>query len=299
MRIDEETNFLIVGLGVIGGGYAKALTKQGYTVKAITKEQNDVIYAKENGFVTDATTVVDKSMIEEADIIVFALYPHAFIDWIKENGHLIPSKALVTDVTGVKSGVIEEIGALLPKGVEFIAAHPMAGRERSGIAYSDDAVFHGANYIVTPTKENTPEAIETCKQLGRLLGFSRISVLSPTEHDRMIAFLSQLTHVIAVVLMNAGEMEGLEKYTGDSFRDLTRIAKINDAMWSELFYRNRPALLAQMDAFAKEFSAFRDLLAAGELDAMREKMRLASARRTLFDRPSTDEGSVVPSEHRK
>lgn len=292
MKLDKHTHILIIGLGVIGGGYARALTRQGYTVSAITKEEADVSYARENGILEHATTTVDPDHVGAADLLIFALYPHTFIEWVRTYGHLIRPGALVTDVTGVKSGVVETVQALLPAGVEFISAHPMAGRERSGIAFSDDSVFHGANYIVTPTEKNTPEAISTCRELGRVLGFSRISELSPAEHDRMIAFLSQLTHVIAVTLMDAGDMTGLEKYTGDSFRDLTRIAKINDAMWAELFSANREALLAEMDAFAAEFAAFRSLLADGDIPGMREKMQLATARRSLFDKPQTNASPI-------
>ncbi|HBJ18146.1 MAG TPA: prephenate dehydrogenase/arogenate dehydrogenase family protein [Clostridiales bacterium] len=292
MKIEKGTKFLIVGLGVIGGGYAKALTKAGYTVDAFTKKASDVLYAKEHGICRKVTTIVDKKMVEEADMIIFALYPHTFIDWVKEYGHLIQPKTLVTDVTGVKTEVIEKVNALLPRGVEFIAAHPMAGRESSGIEYSDDEVFHGANYIITPTIKNSTEAICACRDLGKILGFAKISILSPAEHDRMVAYLSQLTHVIAVVLMNAENIEGLEKYTGDSFRDLTRIAKINDAMWSELFLMNREALLSEMDDFLSVMEKFRALLVAGDREGMRAMMRVGTARRSLFDKPKKGEAKT-------
>ena len=177
MKIDKNTKFLIVGLGVIGGGYAKALTKAGYTVDAFTKKASDVMYAKEHGICRKVTTIVDKSMIQDADMIIFALYPHTFIDWVKEYGHLIRPKTLVTDVTGVKSEVIRSVSALLPSGVEFIAAHPMAGRESSGIEYSDDSVFHGANYLITPTlktrrKPSAPAAISGRSSASPALRFS-------------------------------------------------------------------------------------------------------------------------------
>ncbi len=174
---------------------------------------------------------------------------------------------------------------MLRPDVEFIAAHPMAGRERSGVEFSSPEVFKGANYIVTPTEKNTGGAIALCKELGEILGFARISELSPSEHDRMIAFLSQLTHCIAVSLMNANSTPGLEKYTGDSFRDLTRIAKINEKMWSELFLMNKDALIFEMDAFINEFSLFRDMLISEDAEGMMEKMRASTKRRTLFDKP--------------
>lgn len=283
--LTKDTNILIVGLGVIGGSYARALSKKGYRVRCITKEQKDVDYALSLGIIEEGSVEVREDFVREADLIVFALYPHIFIEWIKSYRHMFRAGTLITDVTGVKSAIVHEVQALLRDDVEFIAAHPMAGRESSGVEYSDDLVFLGANFIITPTERNTPEAIELCRTLGAVLGFSRISELSPAEHDEMIAFLSQLTHCIAVTLMTCNESPGMEKYTGDSFRDLTRIAKINDLMWSELFLLNREALLTQMDAFMDEFSRFREMLVASDTDGMREVMRKATARRTLFDKP--------------
>lgn len=284
--LSKNTNILIVGLGVIGGSYASALTEKGYSVSSITKNQSDVDYAISRGMIKYGTTEVEADLVKSADLIVFALYPTVFIDWIKEYGKLFKSGAIITDVTGVKLSVVDEVQKMLPDNVEFISAHPMAGRERSGVEYSDPAVFKGANYIVTPTERNTEEAIEICKHLGEELGFARISVLSPKEHDEMIAFLSQLTHCIAVTLMTCNTSDGLEKYTGDSFRDLTRIAKINDAMWSELFLMNKDALLSEMDSFISEFERLKDMIKCGDRDGMREMMRKSTARRSLFDKPN-------------
>ncbi|MBQ7387245.1 MAG: prephenate dehydrogenase [Clostridia bacterium] len=287
-NLSKESKILIIGLGVIGGSYAKALKSAGYKVSCITKNPEDIEYAYAHGMIDYGTCEIEESLVRGAELIVFALYPTVFVEWVKGYGHLFSKGTLITDVSGVKSLVVYEVQSLLPDGVEFISAHPMAGRERSGVEYSDPAVFVGANYIVTPTERNTEEAVEICKELGRVLGFSRITTLSPEEHDKMIAFLSQLTHCIAVVLMNANDSEGLEKYTGDSFRDLTRIAKINDKMWSELFLMNKDALLREMDAFIEEFTTFRTLLAEGDGEKMREKMRRSTERRSLFDKPKAN-----------
>ncbi|MBQ7362882.1 MAG: prephenate dehydrogenase [Clostridia bacterium] len=285
MRFDKSTNILIIGLGVIGGGYAAALTSKGYRVYCITKEEGDIAYAKERGIITDGTTELDTELIGRAELVIFALYPTVFIDWIEKNQQLLRPGALITDVTGVKGSVVERVQSILRPDVEFIAAHPMAGRERSGVEFSDPEVFIGANYIVTPTEKNTKAAIEICRELGRVLGFGRITELSPEEHDKMIAFLSQLTHCIAVTLMTCNSTPELEKYTGDSFRDLTRIAKINDKMWSELFIMNKSALLSEMDAFSLEFERLRAMLVAGDSEGIREMMRRSTERRSLFDKP--------------
>lgn len=286
-ELDNKANILIVGLGLIGGSYARALTRRGFAVTAVTRERSSIDYALEGGFIGAGFTEVRRDVIAAADIVVLALYPHTLIEWVERYGGYFSPGTLVTDVTGVKGSITARVQELMPTGVEFIAAHPMAGREKSGVEHSDDSVFHGANYIVVPTERNTPEAIALCEQLGVLLGFGRVSRLSAEEHDRMIAFLSQLTHCIAVSLMCATDQPGLEAYTGDSFRDLTRIAKINDEMWSELFLWNRDALLCQMDRFSLELERMRQALVDGDREELRRMMRLSSERREKFDKPIT------------
>ena len=268
----------------MGGSYAKALKKGGYTVNAITKEPSDAEYAMEHGLADRVETKVDKQLVGNADLIIFALYPHIFLEWITENQHLIKSGAVITDVTGVKGCIVDKIQSILRSDVEFIAAHPMAGRERSGIKYSDSSIFEVANYIVTPTEKNTDRAIELCTSLGETLGFAHISRLSPERHDEIIAFLSQLTHCIAVSLMCSSSDHDLVNYTGDSFRDLTRIARINDEMWSELFLDNRSALLREMKLFKQSFDKMYRAIEHNDREGIREMMRISTERRGWFDR---------------
>lgn len=286
MILTSNTKILIVGLGVIGGGYAKALTDKGYRVSAITKDEADIDYAYKRGMIEYGTTEVEEALIQKSELIIFALYPTVFIDWIKKYQHLFTKGTLITDVTGVKSSVVYEVQSILREDVEYISHHPMAGRERSGVEYSTPEVFQGANFIITPTMKNTESAKAVCYALAREIGFSKISELTPEEHDSMIAYLSQLTHAIAVTLMRANDAPELEKYTGDSFRDLTRIAKINDAMWSELFLLNKDALLSQMDAFIGSFMKLRGMLEADDKEGLRREMRAATCRRELFDKPT-------------
>lgn len=284
MKLTNDKRVLIVGLGLIGGSYAKALTKKGYHVSAITRSPATIDYALEHGIIAEGSAQIDPVLIGSADIVVFALYPKVFIDWLRTNQQYLKPGAVLTDVTGVKCSVVYEVQELLREDVEFIAAHPMAGREVYGIENSDEKIFQKANYIVTPTDRNTEEATLLCEQLGWELGFARVSRLSPEAHDDMIGFLSQLTHCIAICLMNCNDTPGMEAYTGDSFRDLTRIARINDQMWSELFLCNREQLLRHMDAFSENFDAFREMLRSGDREGMREAMRHSTARRELFDK---------------
>ena len=284
MIVDVSKKILIVGLGLLGGSYAKALKRFGFHISAITKEQSSIDYAIREQIIDRGSTKLDAEMIGEADLVIFALYPRVFVEWIKENQGLLKSGALITDVTGVKRSIVYQIQDMLRADVEFVAAHPMAGREVSGVENSTDKMFVGANYIVTPTERNTPEAIQTCVELGRLLGFSNVTTLSPEEHDEMIGFLSQLTHCIAITLMTCNDKDDMEKFTGDSFRDLTRIARINDLMWSELFVANKDVLLDQMNLFMDKFNDLKSMLENEDVEGMRKMMRHSTERRALFDK---------------
>lgn len=282
MIVDITKRILIVGLGLLGGSYARGLKRFGFHISAITKEQSSIDFALQEGIINEGSTEIDARMIGEADLVIFALYPHIFVEWIAENQGLLKSGALITDVTGVKRSIVYRIQDILRPDVEFVAAHPMAGREVSGVENSTDRMFFGANFIVTPTEKNTPEAVETIIELGRLLGFSNVTTLSPEEHDEMIGFLSQLTHCIAITLMTCNDKENMEKFTGDSFRDLTRIARINDLMWSELFAANKDVLLEQMNLFIGKFNELKAMLESDDIDGMRAMMRHSTERRALF-----------------
>ena len=284
MFVDTSKKILIVGLGLLGGSYAKVLKRFGFHISGITLEQKSIDYALKEGIIDEGTTELDADMIGDADLVIFALYPHVFVEWIEKNQGLLKSGALITDVTGVKGSIVYKIQDMLRSDLEFIAAHPMAGREVSGVENSTDKMFVGANYIVTPTEKNTQGAIQTCLELGRLLGFSNVTTLSPEEHDEMIGFLSQLTHCIAITLMTCNDKENMEKFTGDSFRDLTRIARINDIMWSELFVANKSALLEQMTLFIDKFNELKTMLETEDVDSMRAMMRHSTERRALFDK---------------
>ena len=280
----SDSRILIVGLGLIGGSYAKALKRLGYHVTAIDTRKSAIDYALENHIISDGYTEVEPEVVSSADAVIFGLYPKVFLNWIDSYQQYFKPGAMLTDVTGVKSCIVYEIQDKLRDDVEFIGSHPMAGREVYGVENADDGIFRGANFIITPTQHNSAHAIHWIGSLARLLGFARISVLSPEEHDEMIGYLSQLTHCIAVALMTCSDNEHLVEYTGDSFRDLTRIANINDLMWSELFMLNREPLLKYMDIFLDEFASLRDMIRDGRVDELREKMRLSTKRRAYFNK---------------
>lgn len=280
--LNKGLNITIVGLGLLGGSYAMALTSLGYKVKAVEKDPESVKFALDNGYVLECSD--NPTLVSDADLVVVALYPKVFVSWLKENQNLLKSGCILTDVTGVKKSVVNEIKTFLRSDVEFVPAHPMAGRETSGIKYANKEMFNQANYIVVPDVNNTEKAIETVKELGCTLGFKNITSLTAEEHDKMIGFLSQLTHVIAVTLMNTNDNTHLVDYTGDSFRDLTRIAKINPDMWYELFVLNKENLVSEIEDFEKELAHFKESLISENESEIKRLFKQSTERRKLFDK---------------
>ena len=282
--LDKSKTYLIVGLGLLGGKYAQVLSQKGYRVTGITHSAETMDFALSHGYVCAGKTENFEELVTQADCVIFGLYPTVLLDWVRQYGHLLRRGTLVTDVSGVKRGVVEPVQQALPEGVEFIASHPMAGRETSGIAHSAEVNFAPANFIITPTEKNTPQGIEWCRELAETLGFCRISVLSPAEHDHMIGYVSQLCHAIAVSLMCASDNTELARYTGASFRDLTRIARINDKMWAELFLWNKDNLISEIDMFSDALQDMRQKLVEDDRDGLQEMFRLSTKRREAFDK---------------
>ncbi|WP_298730308.1 prephenate dehydrogenase [uncultured Subdoligranulum sp.] len=282
--LDKSKTYLIVGLGLLGGKYAQVLSQKGYRVTGITHSPATLDYAVRHSYIQAGKTEDFADLVTEADCVIFGLYPTVLLEWVKSYGSLLRPGTMVTDVSGVKRGVVEPIQELLPDGVEFIASHPMAGRETSGIAHSAEVDFAPANFIITPTARNTQAGIDWCRTLAETLGFRRISELSPAEHDHMIGYVSQLCHAIAVSLMCASDNSELACYTGDSFRDLTRIARINDKMWAELFLWNKDNLISEIDMFTNALLTMRQKLVEDDREGLEEMFRLSTQRREAFDK---------------
>ena len=280
----EQRNFCIVGLGLLGGSYARGLTEAGCRVTAVDVRGEAIRFALDKGWIAQGTTEDARPLLEQAEAVVLGLYPHALIDWVRANARFLRPGTLVTDVCGVKQAVVGPVQNAMPEGVEFIASHPMAGKEVSGVEYADSAIFRPANFIITPTERNTPRGIAFARQLAETLGFAHIAQLSCAEHDRMIGYVSQLTHAIAVSLMNANGDPRLCEFTGDSFRDLTRIARINEHLWSELFLLNRDALCAEIEQFEASLTDLKEKLQAGDEEGLKDLFRRSTARRAMVDR---------------
>lgn len=282
--INKDYKILVVGLGLLGGSYAQGLTDVGFYVGAIDIDQDSIDYALNKGIIKSGKTKVEKEYVSQFDLVIFALYPKVLVKWLKDYQSYFKKGAIITDVTGVKAWLDEEIKNFIRDDIQYVLHHPMAGREVYGVKNADKSIFKGANFIVIPNEKASEDAISLVEDLGRLLGFKNVVRLSNEEHDEMIGFLSQLTHCIAVSLMTCKESKHLVEYTGDSFRDLTRIARINENMWSELFLLNKEELLSQMDLFLKQFNKLKETIKNDDVEAMKEIMRVSTKNRSYFDK---------------
>lgn len=287
--MNKQHRFVIVGLGLLGGSYARGLAKAGYkNVAGIDIHEPAIDYALKAGYINEGATQSFEPLLKQADYLIFSLYPTDFIQWVEKYGQWLAPGCICTDVCGVKEGIVERVQQSLPAGVEFIASHPMAGKEVSGVENSHLVDFSSANFLITPTNANTPAGIAFAKNLAETLSFAHIHTISPAEHDRMIGYVSQLTHAIAVSLMCAPNAEGFADYTGDSFRDLTRIASINAPMWAELFLWNKNNLMEEIDAFTARLQQLKGCLAMDDRDGLEAMMRASTAARAAFNRKESE-----------
>ncbi|WP_418223371.1 prephenate dehydrogenase [Clostridium isatidis] len=276
----KNLKILIVGLGVIGGSYAMALKAAGYNeVYGIDIDLETIKKAKALGIIKEGYSK-GKDVIKDMDLIVISLYPRLVKDFILENREYFKAGSLITDVAGVKELFVQEILDILPEDVDFIFGHPMAGREKKGIDYASKEVFRDANYLITLTEKNKKENIELLEKIIYDLGFKNIKYVSPSYHDKMIGFTSQLPHAIAVALINSDE-EGRDtgKFIGDSYRDLTRIANINEDLWSELFFENKENLLEAINNFLNELNKIKSALLNDDEKLLKELFIKSSRRR--------------------
>ncbi|ADO84165.1 prephenate dehydrogenase [Ilyobacter polytropus] len=249
----------VVGLGLIGASVSKGLLDNGHEVYGVDIDQDAINYCEKNKLISKGFSDMGE-VLEKCKIVLFSVYPKTMISLTEKYIDKFKKGTIVTDVSGVKKEVVAKMQRLLPTDVEFVGVHPMAGREKIGAEYSDPNIFKGANYIITPTEENSPSALKLLEDIGIELGFKKISYLTPERHDEMIAFTSQLTHAIAVALVNSDKDPDTYNFTGDSYRELTRIAMINGDLWSELFLENRENLIDRIEEFQERLDIIKEAL---------------------------------------
>ena len=272
----------VVGLGVIGGSFVKALKGKGYDVYGVDCDQQTLEMAKAEGCIIEGY-LDGHQIISQSDLTIICLYPSKVLDFISE--HTFKKGSIVTDVVGIKSYFLNQALSRIDQDVEYISGHPMAGREKKGYLYASQEVFQNANYIVIQHEHNQIDKIEWMRQFVGQLGFKSVKIMSPYDHDEIISYTSQLPHTLAVALMNSDdEKYETGKYIGDSFRDLTRIANINADLWAELFFHNRDYLLASMERFEKQFDLLKQAIASGDEKSFKEMCWHSSKRREKLEK---------------
>ena len=237
----------IIGLGLIGGSMARRL--HGFhdcTIAAYNRTEEILNIALRDGAIDEGYSTAGEAM-EGADLIIMCLYPRLNVDFIKDNISHIKSGAVITDVTGIKGYMLRELRDILPDDVDFIGGHPMAGREVGGYQSSTDTLFDNASYIITPTPDNKSENVALVREMAKHLGCRTVMTTTPDEHDAIIAYTSQLMHVVAVALCDNPMIERSASFSAGSLRDCTRVAVINAPMWSELFVENKEHLSKRID----------------------------------------------------
>lgn len=272
----------IIGLGVMGGSFAARLKELGWRVYGFDLNGQSLKTARKRGWIDEGYADFSQGL-GDCELLIFCIYPSLLHSWIKTWQNQFAPGTLLLEISGVKQAIMGPVDEILRKDVELMSIHPMCGRESKGIDHADPRIFDAANFILIPKDSNTASSIVKVSSLAKDLGCKNISVLSPKEHDEMIAFLSQLTHVIAVSLMDTHENEHLVEYTGDSFRDLTRIASINEDMWSELFLLNKDVLLDEIRQFRNSLDSFASALENEDEKTMKDMMVLSTKRRKKFD----------------
>lgn len=246
-------NITIVGLGVIGGSIGLSLKGKIYGVKinGIDLDTETITKALELGIVEEGCIESDEKsfeIIKNSDMIILSIYPDAVKKFIDKYKNCFKEDLIIVDTSGVKSKIAEDLD--IPESVDLVLVHPMAGREKKGIEYASRKVFIDANFIVVNRAGNKTENIEQIKYLAKRMGFGKIVETSISKHDEIIAFTSQLPHIIAVGLINSDKLSvDTRDFVGDSYKEITRIANINEDLWTELFLRNKENLLSKINDF--------------------------------------------------
>ena len=272
-------NIGIVGLGLIGGTYAKALKKYPYKIYGIDINQESIDYGLQEGFI-DVGTITPKDVLKELDVVFLCLYPEATIKFVNQYISHFKRDAIISDVVGIKRKLVDMFDMYKDDDVEFVFTHPIAGREKIGVTFSDEAIFHNANFVITPTKYNKEESLNLIEILAKQMGFKNITRLSDIDHDNIIAFTSQLTHAIAISLVNSDDNQyDTSVFIGDSYKDLTRIAMINENLWSELFIQNKDFLVKRINAFEKELDKLKEALNTKDTDKLKSIMKDSTEKR--------------------
>ena len=271
---------MIVGLGLMGGSYAEGLTAKGHEVYGYDMSDLTMMEAIRLGVIHKKSNI---DMIRNVDLLILALYPKDNVRFILEHKNSFPESLSITDIAGSKVWMMEEIEKVLPKGVSYTSHHPMAGRETQGFTFRNQTMFQGANFIIVKSKLSHADDFMKLETISKDLNFGKITVTDAKTHDELIAFTSQLTHILAVALMHKDHLNDVIHATGDSFRDLTRIAKINEVMWTELFLENKEHLIQTIQDFQSSLDHVKQMIETDDKASLMDYLKQAKEKRKSFD----------------
>lgn len=259
-------NVGILGLGLIGGSFARAYVKAGHTVYACEQDESILLFAQAAGVVKG---VLDESTIPSCDLILLAIYADGSSQWLENNAHLISNCALVIDACGIKTSICNRCFPLAEKfDFTFIGGHPMAGSHNSGFKYSRSNLFQGAPMVLVPPRFDDPELIERTEEILAPCKFGSYSITTAQEHDKTIAFTSQMPHIISNAFIKSPTALGHKGFSAGSYKDLTRVAWLNPQMWSELFLSNRENVLYELDTYIQSLTKYKDAIEQEDADAL-------------------------------
>lgn len=268
----------VVGLGLIGGSICKALKANTfYHIMGMDKDSEVTGKALKTGAIDEIITA-DK--LSEANLTIVALYPVAIVDFIKENADKFRKGSIVMDICGVKGYIVNSCTPVLnEKGVIFIGTHPMAGTEHSGFDYSTADLFNGASFIITPTDDTPQIAVDLVSTLGACMNFGQVVIATPEQHDANIAYTSQLAHVVSNAYVKSPSLFRADGFSAGSFLDLTRVAYLNEEMWSSLFMCNKDALLYEINNIINSLTEYRDAMVNDDINTLRELLKVGKERK--------------------
>lgn len=272
----------IAGLGLIGGSIAKALKyNTDNTVLGYDIDKGVLLKAKLLGAVDDE---LNDENISKCDMIITGLYPQDTLDFINSKADKIKKGAIVLDSCGVKGVICDPLWKTAKEnGFSFYGAHPMAGLHFSGFEYSEVNMFMNASMIIVPSKDAEIRELEIIKKLFTSLGFTNIQISTPEEHDRIIAYTSQLAHVVSNAYVKSPNAEVHKGFSAGSYKDLTRVAKLNETMWTELFLDNRENLINEVDTIIENLQQYSAALKSQDADTLKELLKQGRVRKEKID----------------
>lgn len=283
MKLNKNSNILIVGLGLMGGSYAERLSLQGYKVFALDIDEEAIRIGKKRKLILN-TDESEETLIRQSDFIILGLLPTLCHNWVKEHKSLFKKDVIITDMMGVKSHFVSDIQNELTSPQEFISMHPMTGKEVSGVLFASENIFNSSNMLIVPTFKNTERGIEFAKSLSDVLKVKNIKIISIEEHDTLVGYVSHLSHVISVCLMNSFESDSLKEVAGTSFKDITRIANINEDIWSELFLENKVELVKLIEAYEESLASLKKAIESGNKLEVKEILKESRIKRQEFNK---------------